>query len=465
VGERNAPASAQVHPSSSVLRAAPAAGQRVGHYVVERTIGSGGMGIVVSARHEQIGELVAIKLLHPRVRQDVVQIQRFVREARSTARIKSEHVVRVLDAGVQESTGTPYIVMEHLSGQDLGQVLAEKGPLHWQIAVEYVVQACEAVASAHAVGIIHRDLKPSNLFVTQRADGTPLVKVLDFGISKAIVEEGAPDPRLTETQAVFGSPTYMSPEQIRSAKNVDARSDVWSLGVALYELVTGKLPFMADNVAGLLASIVADPPYTPTAFAPMPPELEQVILRCLEKDPARRIASAGELAVRLRPFVSLEGRVLADRVERITGSGGLPAATRVSVVPPRPSGPAPPVAIGTTGTDLSQVTPAGPGGAARAILVAAAAVVTTVVVIVAWLVARGAAPPPTLAASAPGSAVSASASGSAAASASAAASGSAAASESAAAAAPASTRAGGHRPRTVHTAPAGHKPGPADDRY
>ena len=365
-------------PASGTLRAAPGVGQRVGKYVVERTIGHGGMGIVVAARHETLDEMVAIKLLHPKAAKDALQVERFVREARATVRIKSEHVVRVLDAGEEESTGSPFIVMELLEGRDLGFVLSQHGPVPPTTAVDYVIQICDGLAAAHALGIVHRDLKPSNFFLTERADGTALVKVLDFGISKAAQADGSPDPRLTETQAVFGSPTYMSPEQIRSSKNVDARSDVWSLGVALFELLTGKLPFMADNVAGLLASVIADPPFRASAFVPgLPLELEAVVLACLEKDASRRVASASELASRLAPFASPDGALLAARLERgargVTGPQSVPppppslpppapsARTAymtpgLPMVPPSyPSVPAPAVAYGSTGTDLSQV--------------------------------------------------------------------------------------------------------------
>jgi serine/threonine-protein kinase len=398
-------------PVSATLRAAPAVGERVGAYVIERTIGHGGMGIVVAARHETRGDMVAIKLLHPKAAKDAVQVERFVREARATARIKSEHVVRVLDAGAEESTGSPFIVMELLEGRDLGYILSSFGAIPITKSVDYIIQICEAVAAAHALGIIHRDLKPSNFFLTHRADGTALLKVLDFGISKAAQSDGSPDPRLTETQAVFGSPTYMSPEQIRSSKNVDERSDVWSLGVALFEMLTGKLPFVADNVAGLLASVIADPPFRVSVFtADVPPELEAIVLGCLEKEASRRIGSATELAVRLGPYASPEGARLAAAIER-AGRGGArvsqfpPRTTtapnladaRISAMPPmppvvplpplsRPSAPAPAVVFGTTGTDLSATGPAafrtsvrrGPGRAVA--LVAGGVLVATVAV-------------------------------------------------------------------------------------
>ena len=359
------------------------AGDRVGPYVVDRVIGSGGMGVVVAARHEGLNDRVAIKVLRPKAASDQVHAERFAREARAIVKIRSEHVVRVLDAGAPEG-GAPYIVMEYLVGRDLARILREEGPLPVARAVPLMLQICEAVASAHAVGVIHRDLKPSNFFVTSTND---VVKVLDFGIAKAIGQEGIADPNLTETQAVFGSPTYMSPEQIRSAKHVDQRSDIWSLGVAFYELLTGKLPFAADNVAGLLASIIADPPFFPRAFVPeLPAALEALLLECLAKDTRERVQSAPELAFRLSAFVppSPAIRTLLDRID------GLARVMNVSIAPrPAPSArvsrpdammvlpTAPPpsthgtlgsTTFGSTGMDLAAVAPRRGGMVAAAAL-------------------------------------------------------------------------------------------------
>jgi serine/threonine-protein kinase len=346
-----------VLPSSS-LRAVPPPGTRIGQYVVERLLGVGGMGVVVAAKHAHLGETVAIKLMHAKAAKNDVQAQRFAREAKQTSRIKSERVVRVTDAGMMEDTGAPYIVMEYLEGRDLARVLSEDGPLHPTVCADLMLQVCEALAAAHALGIVHRDLKPSNFFLTTSADGSPLVKVLDFGISKALAPEGIDSAKLTETQAVFGSPTYMSPEQIRSSTNVDQRSDVWSLGVAMFELLTGKLPFIADNVAGLLASIVADQPFLVSTFAPgVPPQLEAVVLGCLQKDVNARVQSVAVLAGGLKPFASssAEAAAITGRIERIVRSS-VPSMTR-SFPPPvgssRPSAPAPALDFSkTTGTDL-----------------------------------------------------------------------------------------------------------------
>ena len=289
---------------STSMHAVPTAGDRIGKYVCEKLLGSGGMGLVVSATGPD-GEKVAIKLLRPKAAGDKIHAERFAREARAIVKIKSEHVVKVFDAGTLESDA-PYIVMEYLDGRDLSQTIKEDGPLSIQEAADVMLQVCDAVASAHAVGVVHRDLKPSNFFVTiDPITGRRRIKVLDFGIAKAIGTDGVVDPNLTETQAVFGSPTYMSPEQIRSAKHVDHRSDIWSLGVALYEVTTGRLPFAADNVAGLLASIVADPPYYPRGFVPdMPPVFEELLLACLHKNARERVQSAGDLGEALAPFAT-----------------------------------------------------------------------------------------------------------------------------------------------------------------
>jgi eukaryotic-like serine/threonine-protein kinase len=336
------------------MRAAPAAGTRIGRYVVERLLGEGGMGVVVAARHEHLDELVAIKVMHARLAADPIQAERFAREAKQTVRIRSERVVRVLDAGVQEETGAPYLVMEFLEGRDLGRVLAEEGPLPAAVAVDLMLQVCEAVAAAHALGIIHRDLKPSNFLLTRAADGSPLVKVLDFGIAKAISADGVPDAKLTETHAVFGSPGYMPPEQIRSAKHVDARSDVWSLGVALFELCTGNLPFTADNVTGLVASIVSDEPARMTDFAPGVPEgLEALVRACLVKDREARTPSVARLAAALVPFASAreEALAIAGRIERIARNSISPSDPSLPL-PSRPSLPSAALEFSkTTGAD------------------------------------------------------------------------------------------------------------------
>jgi len=233
-------------------------------------------------------------------------VARFSREARAAAKIKSEYVARTLDVGKLES-GCPYIVMEYLDGTDLSQRIAERGPLPVGDAVRFILQACDALSEAHALGIIHRDLKPSNLFVTQRRDGAEVTKMLDFGISKLSPSAGsAPELSMTRTTSVMGSPLYMSPEQLVASRNVDPRSDIWALGVTLYEALAGKPPFGGDSLPELCAKVMTQPaPPLSSARPDVSPQLEAVVMRCLEKEPEKRYASAGELAAALTPFAPM----------------------------------------------------------------------------------------------------------------------------------------------------------------
>lgn len=272
-----------------------------GKYRVDRILGRGGMGVVVKAVILDGGKPCAVKLLTPAALHHPTAIERFLREARATARLQSEHVVRVLDVGSLAS-GAPYMAMELLQGADLSAVLKHRGALPTYEAARYVIDACQAIQEAHLSGIIHRDLKPGNLFLVQRENGTTAIKVLDFGISKALALLPDED-ELTVSNTVLGSPSYMSPEQIRSARAVDARSDVWSLGVVLYLLVTGKLPFQAPTGSELVVAVVQSNPTPPSQHRPgLPLALDAVILRCLAKDPARRFQTMADLAVALAPF-------------------------------------------------------------------------------------------------------------------------------------------------------------------
>lgn len=272
----------------------PGLGELVaGKYRVERVLGQGGMGAVLSARHEQLGQAVALKVLHPTACESEESVARFMREAQLAAALESDHVVRIFDVGTLED-GVPFMVMERLLGEDLGQVLERRGPLPVEAAVECVYQATLGVADAHAAGFVHRDLKPSNLFLTRRRDGSAWVKVLDFGISKAMTDSVG-DIHLTRTRTIVGSPLYMSPEQVRNSKRVDLRSDLWSLGVILHELLSGKPPFDGETLPGVCARIAADPP-DPLGRDDVPDELRELLDRCLQKDPDRRFGSALELS-------------------------------------------------------------------------------------------------------------------------------------------------------------------------
>ena len=271
-----------------------------GKYEVEKIIGRGGMGIVVAARHVHLNERVALKLLLPSATQTREFRERFMREAQVTAKFRSEHIARVTDVGILDS-GSPYMIMEYLDGQDLRQVMKNGGPLPVSIAVEYIVQACEGMAEAHSFGVVHRDLKPSNLFLTQRRDGSDLIKVLDFGISKAILREDVEASDLTSAGTLLGSPRYMSPEQLRDTALVDSRADVWSLASILYEMLGGKPPFADRTHAATCVRVLGnDPPLALTSRRPEVPEaLQTAILQALERDPERRTADVASFATAL----------------------------------------------------------------------------------------------------------------------------------------------------------------------
>jgi hypothetical protein len=308
-----------------------------GKYLVERVLGLGGMGVVVAARHLQLEQQVAIKFVLPHALGDAEAMERFAREARAAVKLRSEHVARVLDVGRLEN-GAPYMVMEYLAGSDLGEMIETGGPLGHVDAVDFVLQACEAIAEAHSYGIVHRDLKPRNLFVTHGVDGKPLVKVLDFGISKqtALASSGK-DLSLTRTTSVMGSPNYMSPEQLKSSKSVDARTDIWALGVILFEVLTTRVPFEAETVTQLTAMVLQDTPRPVDELRPdVPKGLARIITRCLEKDPATRYPSVAELAAALDPFGSQRG--VALRIAQVTGPRGAIPHARSSARQLAPTG-------------------------------------------------------------------------------------------------------------------------------
>ena len=296
-----------------------------GKYRIERVLGAGGMGVVLLATHLRLGQRVAVKILRRNAEETDVA-KRFAREARIASRLRGEHAVRILDVDDSE-VGEPFLVMEYLEGGDLEQRLAGQGSesgLPVADAVGYVLQACEGMAEAHALGIVHRDLKPANLFVTRRPDGTELVKVLDFGISKALEPEPQ-DFAITRQEAAIGSPSYMSPEQLRDAGSVDVRTDVWALGVVLFQLLAHKMPFEATTTAALAARIAADPAPSLRALREEVPEaLEAVVLRCLEKEPAKRFGGVAELARALAPFAP-GGEASAERTGRVAELKARPA--------------------------------------------------------------------------------------------------------------------------------------------
>jgi serine/threonine-protein kinase len=309
-----------------------------GDYRVERVLGEGGMGVVVAARHVRSGAQVAIKLIRPERVTDPAVLKRFLREASITLQLRSPRVARLLRVGDPPS-GPPYLVMEYLEGVTLESLLLERGRFPVDVAVDYVLEACDAVAEAHAMGVVHRDLKPGNLFVTKGPDGVPIVKVIDFGISKiatTMTGASAPaarsEPRAVTTTVPIGSPSYMSPEQLSEVGVADPRSDIWALGVILFELVTGQVPFQGESIVEVQASILRDPAPSTRARMPSVSEaLDAVIQRCLIKDRSTRMPSVHDLVVALAPFASARGCDLADRI-----AGRAPVAGTTAEYAPAP---------------------------------------------------------------------------------------------------------------------------------
>jgi eukaryotic-like serine/threonine-protein kinase len=298
-----------------------------GKFVIEEVIGVGGMGVVVAARHQQLGTRVALKFLKPAARCNPDIVTRFVEEARAAAQLHGEHIARVLDVGTRED-GAPYIVMEHLVGHDLAHVIDAPGCTAIHDAAEWVIHACAGLAEAHANQVVHRDVKPENLFLVE-GEGWRSIKVLDFGISKAALVDGRhPTPNL-----VMGSPAYMSPEQLRAEPDVDHRADIWSLGAVLFELLTKTTPYDAHGgVSALARRILEGPPRHLRALRPdAPAALEEIVLACLQKDRRTRFANAAELAIALLPFAPGRARVVAERAAAVTTAAGL--AVRELVVP------------------------------------------------------------------------------------------------------------------------------------
>jgi serine/threonine-protein kinase len=284
-------------------------------YRVLRDLGVGGMSLVVCAEHVALRTKVAIKLLLPDLTNLPDSPQRFEREAKAATRVEGEHVCKVLDVGILPAgapgAGTPYMVMEYLEGKDLGRLVKEGRRFAVPEAIDLVVQAADALSRAHEAGVVHRDVKPSNLFLTTRSDGSWLVKVLDFGISKVVEDAAQDNLALTKTTAVMGSALYMSLEQMRSTKTVDRRTDIWALGVTLYELLSGTHPWTADSFSSLCVKVSLDPPAPLREHRPDVPEaLAAAIEVAYSRKPEERYQSVGQLLDALSPFARPDTRKL-----------------------------------------------------------------------------------------------------------------------------------------------------------
>jgi serine/threonine-protein kinase len=301
-------------------------------YLIERVLGKGGMGIVYVAKHLQLGERVAIKFLKKKTLENDELVARFLREGRTAARLRSEHTARVRDVGTMPD-GAPYLVMEYLEGRDFDAVLAEHGSLSPDVAVKYVLQACEALAEAHSMGIVHRDLKPANLILIRKRDGTTAIKIIDFGISKLMASEGGPE--MTQASVMMGSPLYMAPEQMASARDADARSDVFSLGAILYHFLTGKPPFVGSSAVDVFERITEGPP-SPRVLRPdLPAGIEAITSRCLRRKPGERFPDVAALAAALVPYGPPHAQLYAESAERILRAA---AGTAAESSPVEPSG-------------------------------------------------------------------------------------------------------------------------------
>jgi serine/threonine-protein kinase len=298
-----------------------------GKYRIEGVLGTGGMGVVFAATHLHLERLVAVKVMRVELTEFPGAVQRLVLEAKLAARLRSEHVCKVLDVGTL-ADGAPYVVMEYLEGADLATMLGQHGAFPASVAVDFMLEACEALAEAHASQIVHRDLKPENLFVAQTLDGTSTIKVLDFGISKQRGISTAASRNLTNPTAALGSPNYMPPEQMRAPKDVDARADIWAIGAILYELLTGRQAFAGESVPEVCAQVMSFPP-TPAheLRADLPRRLVQVVDRCLQKNREDRFVDVGELAAALAPFGSAKASTSLGRIERVLAGPHAPTVS------------------------------------------------------------------------------------------------------------------------------------------
>jgi eukaryotic-like serine/threonine-protein kinase len=312
------------NPAKSVWTA-PVYGDVVfGKYIFREFIAEGGMALIASAHHAALGEPVAIKILRPQFLQDVAFLSYFAREAKATARVRSDYAVRVHDVGFETMYG-PYIVMEQLEGRSLSDRIFADGAVDVATACEFAIQVCDALAAAHLNGIVHRDIKPDNIFLVNRT-GLEACRVIDFGISKSVYLSELPAKREASgirTSTLAGSPAYMAPEQMRRVGELDGRADIWSLGVTLFEMLAGCLPFPGDSVAEICRSVLERNLRDLRILAPEVPEpLVQTVLRCLEENPEDRYAHVGDLVADLLPLAHRRARGVAEQVAaRFEGAG------------------------------------------------------------------------------------------------------------------------------------------------
>jgi len=341
-----------------------------GKYELIRLLGQGGMGAVYEGRNTSTLKRCAVKvLLSAELASSGEIVQRFFREARASSVLESDHIVQIFDSGADPATNYPYMVMELLQGEDLEHTLRRNGTLPPLVAAKLVLQAAMGLAKAHEQHTVHRDIKPANIYLTRRESGEMVVKILDFGIAKVKMEKfSETSAGLTRTGSMLGTPLYMSPEQARGAANIDVRSDVWSLGIVLYELLSGSLPYSdASSLGELMVSIItADLPLIQDKAAWVPPELAEIAHRAISRDINKRYKDAGELRDALIAIIPDGSRITPDMLMplpmtqrqfvaprlQLTDDGMLRAATRTGLAitnhgpPAKKASKAPAIAIG-----------------------------------------------------------------------------------------------------------------------
>jgi eukaryotic-like serine/threonine-protein kinase len=293
-------------------------------YRLQRLLGSGASGSVWAARNELIDRDVALKIMRPDVAEDAVALQRFFNEAKASGRVRSPSIVEILDLG-QAEDGSPFLVFELLEGEGLDEKLRREGTVAPEMLMEMLVGVARALELAHAQGIIHRDLKPANIFVTRGQNGQPIAKILDFGISK-IFDTGH-NFTLTRTGTVVGSPAYMSPEQAAGREDIDGRADIWSLGVVMYEALTGTLPHQAANYNQLMVRILTqDSDAVSTRKPDLPQSVSAIVDACLKRERDARTSNSGTLASQmegtLREMRAVRFRALGRRSVDRNSPGG-----------------------------------------------------------------------------------------------------------------------------------------------
>ncbi|HVV81610.1 MAG TPA: serine/threonine-protein kinase [Kofleriaceae bacterium] len=312
----------------------------LGRYTIHRKIGQGGMGVVYEATHTLIGKRVAVKVLLDKYARKEQIVARLEQEARLASAIGHEHIIDITDFG-QTDDGRTFVVMEFLEGESLAEILAREGPLPEERILAVAIQVAGALGAAHAKGIVHRDVKPENVFVLRRKD-RDFVKVVDFGISKSLRASDGHDeesPRLTQTGMVLGTPLYMSPEQARGDEELDARIDVYALGVIMYEIATGRVPFTGANYLSIISQVLNEEPKPPRALRPdLSDEVEAIILKAIEKDRDRRYQSTEEMLADLTalhddPTHSTQrARISGPRRSRLARGSNLRLAAWIAVV-------------------------------------------------------------------------------------------------------------------------------------